>query len=250
MDQRTLFSKLLFCLILNVLFHAFTLSQTHAQTMTNGNFNVQGGNFNSFSGAASNPQGNKVSFTSGETGSEGFTGSNYKIKAGFQNINSSTSFTFSISSTSLNFGDLKPGEPVTRTNLLTISSNSAPGYSVKASENHEPQVLNGASIPDTTCDNGSCSQTTAAVWSSPLTYGFGYRCDNKLSSGCSPDFSQTDSFRQFSNSSNKEEPVDIMQGIGTKLSHQSQITYKINIPNTQPAGMYQNSILYIAVPSL
>ncbi len=151
--------------------------QADAFTMSGTFYKIRLGNFNSSSGKPTGPN-NKLSFTSGETAPGLFSGTNYKVRSGFQYYYSIIPFRFAISSTSISFGTLTATNPVTRTNTLTISNGSAFGYAIQAYENH--QLLDpghGQVIPDTTCDNGSCSETTAATWNTVLTYGFGYRFD-------------------------------------------------------------------------
>src|SRR3989304_4550531 len=139
-----------------------------------------------------NSSGRKSTETSGKIGT------NYKVRAGFQYVNSIMPFTFSISTTNINFGTLVPGEPVTRDNTLTVSNGSATGYQVTLEQDHPLRISStNADIPDTTCDAGNCSYTTAAAWTSPLTYGFGYRCDNVSGSDCSPSFATANSYKQF-----------------------------------------------------
>ncbi len=218
--------------------------------MSNGIYRIQAGNFNSFSGKATGGS-NKLTFTSGQLGVGLYSGTNYKVRAGFQYIYSVIPFSFSISSVSINFGTLTASEPITRTNTLTISNGSASGYQVTASENYELRVLaTGQSIPDTTCDGGTCTQTTAAAWANPLTYGFGYRCDNLSGTDCSSDFSTSTFYKQFANLEKGETPQAVMSSINVGRSKQAQITYKVNISATQAAGNYQNVIMYIATPTI
>lgn len=234
-------------------FLLFTLSfvgSSYAQLMTNGIYVIQAGNLNSFAGKATGT-GGTVTFTGGQTAIGLYSGSNYKVRAGFQYIYSVIPFTFSISNIEANFGTLTPGEPITRNTLLTVSNGSAFGYQVTASENHAPRVnQTGFDIPDTTCDSGTCTQTTAAAWTSPLTYGFGYRCDDVSGTDCNTDFSNSTYYKQFANLENGESPVSVMSSPNVGRSRQSRITYKINISATQPAGIYQNIIQYIATPTI
>ena len=172
----TVFLPSIFYLLFSTFY--FLPSTVYGQTMSNGSYKLQMGNLNSIAGESSGSNYN-LSITSGESAPGLYTGTNFKVKAGFQYLpRSSTAFSFSVSNTLIDFGVLSPTNPVTRTTSLTISNSSAPSYQVTASENHQLQVAKtGAIIPDTTCDKGGCSQTQAAAWSNTLTYGFGYRCD-------------------------------------------------------------------------
>lgn len=225
-------------------------STTQAQTMRNNDYILKWGNFNSVAGRASDGNTN-ITFTGGQTAIGLYSGSNFKVRSGFQYIYSIIPFTFTISSTTINFGTLNPGEPITRTNNLIISNGSAFGYQVTAQENHELRVLStGQTIPDTTCDAGTCTETTSALWNSPLTYGFGYRCDDISGTDCSTDFNTANFYKQFANTEQTETPQVIMSGAEVGRDLEIEVTYKVNISASQAAGGYQNSIMYIATPAI
>lgn len=191
--------------------------------------------------------------TLGQTAPGLYSGTNYRVRAGFQYISSIIKFRFSISTTAINFGILTPTAPSTRTNTLTISNGSANGYSVTAYENH--QLLNpgsGQIIPDTTCDDGSCTETTSAAWTgidTSLVYGFGYRCDNITGTDCASGFSDSTYYKQFADNSKSETAQSVMTGSNVGKNKASQITYRVNVSASQPAGLYTNVITYIATPT-
>ena len=227
-----------------------------AQTMSNGMFKLEMGNLNSIAGESSGSKYN-LSITSGETAPGLYSGTNYKVKAGFQYLPRSKAFSFSISNTLIDFGSLSPTNPVTRATTLTVSNTSAASYQVTASENHQLLVpKTGAIIADTTCDKGTCTQTTAADWSSTLTYGFGYRCDSisivsqgSKSSMCAQkdsSFSKNPSFfKQFPDASKSEVSQVIVNGEKGR-NQKATITYKVNIASSQATGIYTNSVTYVA----
>jgi len=242
--------------ILTFAFCLLPLDQANGQTMSNGMFKVEMGNLNSIAGQSSGSKYN-ISITSGENAPGLYSGTNYKVRAGFQYIPRKKGFSFSISNALIDFGNLSPTNPVTRTTTLTVSNTSAASYQVTASENHQLLVAKtGAIIPDTTCDKGSCSQTTAADWSSTLTYGFGYRCDSisivsqgSKSSSCNQkdsSFSKNPSFfKQFADASKSEASQVIVNGEKGR-NQKATITYKVNIASSQATGVYTNSITYVA----
>lgn len=237
--HKTIFySLLLTLLILNTRF-AF------AETMTNDWYILQMGNFNMSSGKPNGPS-YSVSFTAGQLGPGLYSGSNYKVRAGFQYIYTLVPFSFIISQTSIDFGTLSPANAVTRTNTLTVNNQSAGGYTVTSSENHQLLTPStGATIPDTTCDDGLCTSSNATAWISSLTYGFGYRCDNVSDTNCAAGFSDPTFYKPFSASPSATIVMSGTSGTNKK----SQITYKVNISATQPAGTYSNIITYIAMPT-
>ena len=236
-------SILLFVVICYLLF----VAPAGAAYMSGDNFILQLGTFNTTSGKPTGGE-YKLGITVGQTAPGLYTGTNYKVKAGFQYVYGSTLFAFTISQTLIDFGIITPTNPVTRTNSLTVSNRSANGYTVTASQNNPLKSSQGAIIPDTTCDNGTCTQTTASAWTGTLTYGFGYRCDNQIGTDCASSFTGSTFYKQFADSSNSESPQSVMSG-ATSGTKKSQITYKINISGTQAAGTYGNIITYIATPT-
>lgn len=232
-------------MILSIIFVPSTQAQSE---MKNDSYRIQLGSFNVSSGKPTNAN-YKIGFTVGNTAAGLDVGANYKVKSGFQYIHPIDQFVFSLSSLFIDFGVINPGEPITRTNTLTVTNRTAHGYQVTALENSEMKLKNSdIVIPDTTCDSGSCSETSAATWSNPLTFGFGYRCDDLSGSDCDSGFSTSSYFKQFSNASKGESPAVVMSGADSGVDKQVQITYKVNISNTQPAGEYLNTITYIATP--
>ncbi len=223
-----------------------SVSEVQGQTLKNDNYILQMGNLNSISGRPSG-SGYNLSFTSGQTPNNLFSGTNFKVRAGFQYIYSIIRFSFSISNTFIDFGVISPTSPVTRTNLLTVSNGSAYGYQVTVSQNHNLRVDNsGFEIPATTCDSGNCTSTTSDAWTSSLTFGFGYRCDNISGTDCASGFSNSTYYKSFVSSPSA---VAIMSSANVGRSRKAQVTYKVNVPGTQPAGLYRNILNYIAIPS-
>jgi hypothetical protein len=241
--------KIFFLLILNALYLILNTQVVEASTMSNDNWIIEMGSLNSGAGVASDSK-NSLTSTIGQTAPGLYAGKNYNVKAGFSYIYPlNSSFSFSLEQTAIDFGLLSATNPVSRTSTITISNPSSPGYQVVAYEDHS--LINGTntSIPNTTCDNGSCTATTAAPWTSTLTYGFGYRCDSISDITCSSTFSQADYYRQFADISQNESPQTIVIGKGAKPKRKAKITYKVNISGTQLPGVYSNAITYIAAPS-
>jgi hypothetical protein len=241
--EKLSYLLLICCLLL------LTSAPVHAFTMSNGNWIIQMGNLNSAAGKPSNSN-FKLGVTVGETGRGLYSGTNYTVRAGFQYIKSIIRFRFAISSQLIDFGTLTPTNPVKRTNTLTVSNGSAHGYTVTAFEDHQLLIpASGSVIPDTTCDTGLCTESTAASWpdSSILVYGFGYRCDNLSGTDCAT--FPANNYKQFADNSKAETPQNVMSSLLVGKNRQTQITYKVNISGTQAAGRYSNVITYIATPT-
>lgn len=224
----------------------FTI-HVYAINMSNSLYYLQMGNLDSFASRKSG-SGYILQDTGGELGPGLYSGTNYIVRAGFQYVPRGTQFSFKVSSQLVDFGTLSASNPVTRTQTLTISNGSTYGYQVTASENHQLlESVSGARIPDTSCDNGTCTPSTPATWTNPLTYGLGYRCDNVSGSGCI--FSTANQYAPFANKEYLQTPQAILSGSGLVKSAQSTITYKVNVSGTQGPGDYTNTINYIATPT-
>ncbi len=228
-------------------FFIATVLQAHALNMSNSLYLLQMGNLNSFAGRKAG-SGFVLQDTGGQLGAGQYTGTNYIIKAGFQYISSITRFKFIVSSQVIDFGTLSSSNPVTRTQTLTITNGSAYGYAVTAAENH--QLLRpdtGSRIPDTTCDSGTCTASTPSTWTNPLTYGFGYRCDNVSGTPCV--FTTANYYAPFANLEFSQTPQNVLAGTTLVKNAQATITFKANISGTQAPGNYINQINYVATPT-
>ncbi len=158
------------------------------------------------------------------------SGTNYTIET-----NKPFGFSFSLSQDVVDFGKLTATNPVIRDVDLTITSFG--NYQLLAAQDHPLRTQNNLIIPDTTCDNGSCSEITAAPWSNTLTYGFGYKTEAM----------QDNMYKQFGDSSRNEAMQSFLQG-GKAQNQQPTLTYKVNISGTQTPGAYSNSVIFIATP--
>lgn len=239
-------------IILFLLYSKYQILDTFVfaqSSMSNDFYIIRMGNLNSGAGKPTG-SGYQLNITLGQTGPGLYSGTNYKVRAGFQYISSIIPFSFTISSILIDFGDLTPTNPVTRTNTLSIDNQSASGYTVKAFENHQLLIPGtGSTIPDTTCDGGTCTYTTASPWTSSLVYGFGYRCDIvDATNYCNSDFSTSTNYKQFADLSLSETAQTVMSGM-TGRDQRAQVTYKVNISAVQEAGLYSNVITYIATPT-
>jgi len=232
---------MMFFTILIIIFHfsllTFNLRSAVAQTMSNDNYILQLDGVN-----ATRP---KPTVASDATT---IKNNALGVKTEQPVKEQSDPFTFSISETLIDFSTLSPTNPIIRSNKLTVSKGSANGYSIIAFEDKQLSASSSAFIPDTTCDNGLCSEAVSAAWTNPLTYGFGYRCDNVVGTDCEMGFSDPTFYKQFANDSLSEMPQKVAMATSTGKEKKVQITYKVNIPITQPFAFYSNTITYIAIP--
>lgn len=235
-----------FNLILFVFF--FATKTALAERLESNSYVIQFGNFNVTSGEKESANYN-VTDTVGQTaaGPFGEYGStSYFVGAGFQYIYQIDKFSFSISDININLGELTAGVHNSDTNVLSISTKGAGGYSIYAYEAHPLQHSNGTSnIADTTCDDGLCSQTGATVWSDQNIPGFGF---NMTGSQVASDFQNSTYYRQFADQSLSEDAQVIMSSDNIVQNEKATVTYKAGISGFQDAGNYQTHIIFIAVP--
>lgn len=245
--NKMLIGLLFYCITaLLTLLSPLGCSPVHAQaSLESDNYRIQMPNFNSGAGIPSS--GNyKLGTTIGQTAPGLYTSTGYLIRSGFQYIHSIIPFSFSISNYLINFGTIIPQTPSTITSTLTVSSGGAGAYRVTAREEDALKTTGGGSIPDTACDSGTCTNSTAGVWTSNSVYGFGY---NMSGQDVPADFINSTYYRRFANEALSETDKVVMSSAIVGRSRISTITYKINVSPIQAAGNYQNKILFTALPS-
>lgn len=241
-----LISNLLSITILSLFIFPSHPPQAKAEITTNDNWTVEIDNIDITS---QSPVKNQNKQAPQEAPKGIFTGTNYKIQTGLT-LNPLEQLSLSISNNLIDYGIISPTNPIYRTSNLIISSSTLKNFMVSAYENHPLLTADtNTQIPDSTCDNGSCSQTTSAPWSNTLTYGFGYRCENATGTNCPADMKESDYYRQFSNPTKNEAPETIITGnITPDKKNEVQLTYKINTSKNQAPGLYSNAITYIVAP--
>jgi len=147
----------------------------------------------------------------------------------------------SVTNSAIDFGTLASNTPKTGSQRLSVSTNATGGYNVTADEDHALQSGTNT-ISDVIGDDSTITQIVAGPWELATTYGFGYTLAN--SSGSDAYF--TTNYKQFADKSATETEQEVMGNAGPVTNSQVNVTYKLNIGPTQPAGTYQNTVTYIA----
>jgi hypothetical protein len=227
----------------------FTAGHVSGQHFSSSSYIIDWGNFNITSGRKSSTN-YSLTDTVGQNAPGQYNSSGYIVKSGFQYIyDTFNKLTFTIDELNINLGSLVAGVDSTATSIITISTPSGHGYQIMAQYNHSLSLLSGTTIPDTSCDSGSCTPSSSSVWNNTSTYGFGYNTIGINSSqvntgiGTSNYFTDNTYYRPFSTTG------QIAMSENSPVKNRSaRVTYKANISALQPAGNYQNSIIYTAVP--
>lgn len=225
-------------------------SKALAQHFTSASYIIDWGNFNITSGKKVSTN-YSLTDTVGQNAPGPYQSAGYKIKSGFQYIYETfNQLTFVIDNLDINLGTLVAGVASTATNVITISTPSGHGYQILTQYNHPLALTSGTTIPDTRCDAGNCTISSAQVWNSSSTYGFGYNVIGINSSGVATGigtsnfFSGSTAYRPFSSIGQV-----IMSEISPVQNHSARVSYKTNISSTQAAGHYQSAIIFTAVPN-
>lgn len=259
--MKKIFFVFIFLFLIFLLF--FIKKNLLADEMKSGRFRIQMGNVNIGAGKETSNNNNTLAYTLGQTAAMEFAENGYIVKAGFQYIHSIVPFSFTISDTQIDFGELLPNTPKTETTNLIVSFGGAGNYQVTAIEEGPLATLeNTDQIDDTCCDPGcsspsKCDQYSAALWTQTSTTGFGYKMSGEdipatfISCG-------SNCYRRFANRLNDEDPVVVMSSENVTLNpssepkdiyHQATVTFKVNIDSLQTAGKYQTIINFVATPS-
>ena len=127
-----------------------------------------------------------------------------------------------------------------------IETNAASGYNVTLTQT---QLLTSGTdtIAEGTCDGG-CSDTTEAAWATATNNGFGYCLENITGTDASPTndcAAGTPGFKTFT-IHGTDTPEVIMTNTGVTSGSAAEVGYRISVDAAQPAGFYQNELIYVA----
>lgn len=166
--------------------------------------------------------------------------------SGFQYIYQIDNFSFQISKTLIDFGELAELTHNTDSHTLTITTRGAGGYSVYAFEEHPLRQIQGSEeIPDTTCNASNCNHINAAVWNNQTIAGFGY---NMSGNDIPANFIDSTYFKSFANNEAAQAMQIVMSSSNVANQRQSTVTYKAGIGSSQASGNYGTTVVFVAVP--
>jgi hypothetical protein len=211
--------------------------------MDSNNYKIRLGNFNMTSGTKSSASYN-LTDTVGQIAAEFFSSTGYHVKAGFQYIYTLYDFSFSISSLAINLSTT-PNFFSTASHTLTVTA-PGQGYSVTTYETRKLTNATGDTIPDTTCDSGTCTESAASAWTVATNNGFGY---NATGNDIAADFTGPTMFRPFPDFSGGESPATVMTTVSAGKNRIATINYKLSPSGDQAGGTYTTQIVYIATPA-
>ncbi|MFA5894390.1 MAG: hypothetical protein WC851_01265 [Candidatus Shapirobacteria bacterium] len=237
-------------LILVIVYLFLVSPKALAQHFTSASYIIDWGNFNITSGKKVSTN-YSLTDTVGQNAPGPYQSAGYKVKSGFQYIYETfNQLSFVIDNLDINLGTLTAGVASTATNIITISTPSGHGYQILTQYNHPLALTSGTTIPDTRCDLGNCTATSAKTWTSASIYGFGYNVIGINTSGVATNigtsgyFGSSTAYRPFSSTGK----VAMSETVPVQ-NHSARVSYKTNISTTQAAGSYQSAIIFTAVPN-
>ena len=154
-------------------------------------------------------------------------------------------------SSSVNFGTLTADTFTHGCQYLSIGTNAANGYGITSQESNYLTSAAPNTITDTLCDGGSCSEITAQPWATAsANWGFGHTCSTIDGTACNAAYSTGNSYRQFARTTTETAQNIMANGsTPTLVTEKGLVEYKISVSNLQPAGVYTNTVTYIATPN-
>lgn len=150
------------------------------------------------------------------------------VQTGFISARNAKPLRISVSSDLIDYGPITPTNHIKRNLTISVDPGSTHEYDLFTFANH-PLTFEQTSIPDTTCDEGSCSENVPSIWINPFTFGLGFSFDDMF-------------YQQFADVSKNEAMVAIPQG---------KIIIKLNVNQTQPLPSdkhYEHNVTFTAVP--
>ncbi len=193
----------------------------------------------------------KVNDALGQTTSGEIVSDNFIIQSGVMYYDL-IPLSFTISNTVVDFGTLTPRTPATGSSDITVITNSPEGYKVTTYETTPFKLKNvtgtqkvpyGAANGDDLPFN-SITESTEGSWTDYDTeFGFGFTVENLTGT----DATLTSGYREFADYSFSEIPQEIMSKNGStpETGASTRVTYQVNVDDIQPAGTYENTIVYI-----
>jgi hypothetical protein len=149
--------------------------------------------------------------------------------------------------TSVNFGSLNLSAFNNLAQFLQCTTNATNGYIIQTFES-APLTMIGTTttIPNTNCQGGTCTYSTAGSWTGNTNSGFGYALQvGTTSAGATLGITTAGQYKSFGVGYAQAQPILSRTNTPTGTDS-AYICYRITVSNTQPAGTYQNEVNFIA----
>ncbi len=167
---------------------------------------------------------------------------------GFSLITSEPSedFTFGLSQSNINLGEIKGAKTLTGETSFTIKSPNPHRFDITMIQEYPLKNSSDKEIPPTSCNgaNQTCNKSFAKAWTSSSSFGLGYSLSGK---DIPLDFINSQYFRPLPSLEHNDLPV-FLSSSQQKTNYQEKVSFKLKVPLDQPEGTYESLINFIAVP--
>jgi hypothetical protein len=159
------------------------------------------------------------------------------------------------SATLVDFGSITAEQFYDACHSMTVGTNAANGYTVTVTESD--QLTYGTdTIADGNCD-ATCSEINETTWTTETNNGFGYCLDDITGDGaatadsgmtqCSTAGVEFKIFPELDVDTPEYETV--MSSAGSLSANDvTHLGYRVTVPGSTPAGVYENNIILVATP--
>ncbi len=145
--------------------------------------------------------------------------------------------------TSVQYGALNVGTELEAAQQISVITNATDGYAIYLFANQDLLDSSGTLIPAIASTNQSPDSWETAC--TILQTGcFGYHTGDDSLSGGSTRFAPDNTYAAFSTTT----PEEIMFSSQPTVSESTDIIYKIQVSESQPAGLYENELTFLAIP--
>ncbi len=145
--------------------------------------------------------------------------------------------------TAVPFGSMNANTFKKGCQLLTVNTNAGDGYTMTSQENDQMTNAGSQTIPDTTCDSGTCTESTGGAWTTAsANHGLGHTC---FGLNCVAGYSSGANYRQFASIADTETAQTIMSSSTPVTNATSTVVYQLSVSGSQSSGDYTNTVVYI-----
>ncbi len=143
---------------------------------------------------------------------------------------------------SVSFGTLALGTPRVGAHRITVTTNASSGYKVYTFQRQGLLSPSAREIPPVVTTNDAPGGWSSACLTNS-TGCYGYHAGKDVLEGGSMRFAADDTFARFT-----YEPTEVAYSAGPATAESTDIVYKVEVRDSQDAGAYQSSIVYIVTP--
>ncbi len=149
--------------------------------------------------------------------------------------------------TSVSFGSLSIANFNDLAQRLSCVTNATSGYSVTAFESRVlTNISSGTTIPNTVCDSGPCTTSSATDWATTTNYGFGYSIQNINANSVAFSYDSGTFYAKPFGIGSANTAVLFSNSSTPSTTERIYVCYRTAVSTYQEAGDYENGVTYTA----